>query len=126
MKFILAMLIIFPAFVFAADPCGITGLYDLSGWEPGDNFSKAPTYTGGIKITEYGGTYRFEGSADAMIFFGKGITRDCKTFAFVFSSADKSQTGVTMLFKDGSDFQAMWIYNLPDTSAAGKEIWRKK
>lgn len=126
MKKLLILLISLLTFNAYADKCGVTGIYSLSGWEASDNFQKAPTYTGTIELTESNGIYRFEGSADGMVFFGKGLTNDCKTFAFSFSSANKSEIGVTLLSKDGSQLIARWTYNFPDTSGAGKEIWRRR
>lgn len=126
MKYYLLFLLLFFTFTAYADRCSVEGTYALSGWESGDNFSKAPSYTGVIELKEYNNVYRFEGSADGMVFFGKGLTNDCKTFAFAFSSGDKSQLGVTLLTKDGVNFNARWSYNFPDTSGAGREVWKRK
>lgn len=126
MRLIITFLIMLSFSTAFADKCDVVGSYSLSGWEASDNFLKAPTYTGSIELTEENGIYRFEGSADGVVFFGKGLTNDCKTFAFSFSSGDKSQIGVTLLTKNGSNLIASWTYNFPDTSGAGKEVWKRK
>lgn len=125
-KVILFIILLLPFSLFAKDACMFDGSYDLVGWEPGANFSKMPGYTGKVTITEVNGIYKFEGSADGMIFFGKGVTFDCKTLAFSFSSSDMTQYGVTLLTKDGNNLIAKWAYNTPDTTGAGKEIWKRK
>ena len=126
MRIILFLSLFFAALNAFADRCGVSGTYDLSGWEPTADFKKAPSYTGTLVVSESNGTYRFEGSADGLIFFGKGLTNDCKSFAFSFSSADRRQYGVTLAIKDGQNFKVLWSYNLPNTSGPGKEIWKKR
>lgn len=113
-------------YAFSADKCAVSGAYDLIGWEPGDDITKAPSYTGVLHVSEHSGYYKFEGSADGMVFYGKGLTKDCKSFAFVFSSSDKTEAGVCLAIKVGSDLNVTWTYNLPDVKGSGKELWKRK
>lgn len=126
MRLILTILLFTFVSAYAQDTCGISGAYDLTGWEPEKTNLRIPQYTGVIQVTEDRGYYRFEGSADGMVFYGKGLTHDCKTFAFVFSSSDMSESGVSLITRDGSDLYVKWAYNLPNQKGAGKEIWKRK
>lgn len=121
---IIFLLLSFSFYVYAADTCGIAGTYALTGWEPGVKQTAKPSYSGTVQVTQDKGFYRFEGSADGSVFYGKGLTNDCETFAFSFSSGDMSQSGVTLAAKDGRDLRIKWAYNLPDKRGEAIEFWK--
>lgn len=120
---LLLFMVCFPASAtFGAE--SVSGIYDVTGWNPDVEQTPENAYTGAVTIQEQNGTLTFEGTIDDIVFFGVGIHDPSSgAMAFAWTDGEDQDHGLTLVTQGQKGLEARWT---DGSESVGFEHWQKR
>lgn len=131
---VIALLAVIPVSASADDAYGLSGQYDVVGWNPGSDPAKAPDYTGWAELKKWGEGWKYRAFMDNTDYLGVGLLRGkckdmkrkCAILAVSFRNLKGTESGITVFRQENNNLIGQWIFDGMDEGKLGTEIWTKK